>query len=327
MVVSFFSGFVLSANATTLNWNSDSGSAGLISSFAIPADVVFTEWNKTITLSGSDYTFVLGDSSHAPTQGVAAQTFGRSDTFQLTDNYGGWHWSQTALDLVSIGPTVHVDFFNFDYPSGMVPVSQPQPVGLYDALVHFYDGSIIYFYSDHYLHTIPWGDHTLTMPSGHGGAEDWGRWNITGLTLPKEDPKPTGYGTPTVTPNNPIAFHFLLGQTFFFDYYWKMGINPPPYQPGYQFDVLALQAGEGWQFIGQIDAYGNSTGWQRALFQVPDNLQGQEVDVRFVLTDYDPTTDPIVFLDHINSLPEPYIFLLLGSGFVGLVGFRRKFRR
>lgn len=156
MAVCFFSsGVVVSANATTLTWHSDYGSNGLIASFTIPTDTVFTEWNEPIKLSGSEYTFMLGDSSHAPTQGVAAQTFGRSDILGLIA-YSGWYWDQSKFDWVNNGPFVRADFSNFDYPSGLVPVTDPQPVQLYDALIHFYSDIIIYAYSNHYLSSVPW---------------------------------------------------------------------------------------------------------------------------------------------------------------------------
>lgn len=125
----------------------------------------------------------------------------------------------------------------------------------------------------------------------------------------------------------PLVIHKTLGKTFSFDYFWSMGFNPPPYQQGDMFDVLALQAGNGWQYIGQIDAYDESTGWQTAMFQVPSDLQGQEVDVRFVLTDYYPLTNPTVYLRNISGVPEPTTMLLLGLGLVGLTGVRRKFQK
>lgn len=113
-----------------------------------------------------------------------------------------------------------------------------------------------------------------------------------------------------------------------FDYWWEMGLKVPPYQQGYNFDVLALQEGSGWQYIGQIDAYTSSTGWMTAGFSLPEPVR-TGTQFRFVLNDYYPDTNPLIYLRDISihtPIPEPSTMLLVGSGLIGLVGFRKKFK-
>jgi hypothetical protein len=118
-----------------------------------------------------------------------------------------------------------------------------------------------------------------------------------------------------------------LGRTIDFDYWWEMYNEPPPYQQGYMFDVLALQGGEGWQYIGQIDTYGSSTDWGTTSLAVPENLWGTETEVRFVLNDYSPQTSPAVYLRDVRTgpVPEPSMVYLIGFGLIGFLALRRRF--
>lgn len=113
-----------------------------------------------------------------------------------------------------------------------------------------------------------------------------------------------------------------------FDYWWEMGMTPPPYQSGLNFDVLALQGGDGWQYIGQFDAYNSSTDWATAVFSLPGKFD-PGTQLRFVLNDYYPESNPIVYLRNISItyVPEPTTLLLLGLGLIGLAGVRRKFKK
>ena len=118
-----------------------------------------------------------------------------------------------------------------------------------------------------------------------------------------------------------------LQDTFSFDYWWQIDSMPPDYIPGeHLFDVLALQGGEGWQFIGQIAAYESFTAWLTASLAVPEELWGMKTQIRFVLTDYDPETNPTVYLMNVSGVSEPSTILLFGTALFGLLGFRRKSR-
>ena len=131
---------------------------------------------------------------------------------------------------------------------------------------------------------------------------------------------------PSASVDSPFYTTMVLGQTISFDYYWLMGEDPSPYN-GQSFDVLALQGGAGWKYIGQIAAYNSSTDWLTAMIAVPQEFWGLETQIRFVLSDFGPETDPTVYLRNISSsqpVPEPASMLLFGSG---VIVFGNYFRR
>lgn len=187
-VVCYFSLGIINVNATTITWHSDFGSSGLIASFTTTTDITVTDFNVPIEITESQYTFMLGDHTHTPTQGIGRRWSGSGGcSIFITDYYyfSGWYWSGTdwTYDFISTG--FNLEFEAMDYPNGVVEINhQSDPITW-----HFFDASIIYAYTveSGYIANPIWGDNTLHMPVG---GTDWGQWEITGITTPALPPIP-----------------------------------------------------------------------------------------------------------------------------------------
>jgi hypothetical protein len=117
-----------------------------------------------------------------------------------------------------------------------------------------------------------------------------------------------------------ITDTLLLGDTFSFDYWWEMGVEPTEFN----LDVLFFN-GVNWETFGWVLNFdGDSDQWESASFWVPPWARGENTQVMFSLLDWGQETDPTVYLRNIGtSVPEPSTLLLIGFGILG-IGFIRK---
>lgn len=124
-----------------------------------------------------------------------------------------------------------------------------------------------------------------------------------------------------------ISDHLTLGDTFSFDYWWGMGMDPTDGN----LDILIFNDTEWESFGWELSFDENSDGWQTASFYVPEWARGQEAQIMFRVFDFGQETDPILYLNNISSnsapVPGPSTIILLGGGLIGFVGTARKGKR
>jgi probable HAF family extracellular repeat protein len=123
---------------------------------------------------------------------------------------------------------------------------------------------------------------------------------------------------------NYLTDYLTLGDTFAFDYWWEMGIEPTDFN----LDVLFFNE-EHWETFGwNLNFDGSSSQWETASFYVPEWARGENTRIMFSLLDLGQETDPTVYLRNIGSaatsVPDAPIAILLGTGLLGLFGLGKK---
>jgi hypothetical protein len=148
--------------------------------------------------------------------------------------------------------------------------------------------------------------------------------NSKGLGLFSWAVRDGDYGPSVSTEQTYTTDAILLGDTFSFDYFWELGIEPTEFN----LDIIFFRGTE-WETLGwTLNFDGNSEEWASASFWVPEWARGLEAQIRFSLFDLGQTTDPTVYLRNIGSstasVPEPSTLILMGAGLAGIAGMGRK---
>lgn len=149
-------------------------------------------------------------------------------------------------------------------------------------------------WTSHFYAEIDLSDQTVTQLAEADIGVDWALTYKDFFVAP-------AYDLMVTTTKTSITDHLTLGDTFSFDYWWEMGMEPTDGN----FDVLFFNGTE-WETFGwELNFDGSSTDWETASFRIPPWLRGHDVQIMFSLLDRGQVTDPIVYLRNIGSSSTP----------------------
>lgn len=103
----------------------------------------------------------------------------------------------------------------------------------------------------------------------------------------------------SVTHEAPLKVSLTLKDTFSFDYWWAMGVEPTQLN----VDILFLKS-DNWAIVNAVSTRGGSSGeWTTLTLKVPEWARGAETQIEFRLYDHGQETRPMVHLRNIGNRP------------------------
>ena len=103
----------------------------------------------------------------------------------------------------------------------------------------------------------------------------------------------------SVTHEAPLKVSLTLKDTFSFDYWWAMGVEPTQLN----VDILFFKC-DNWAIVNAVSTRGGSSGeWTTLTLKVPEWARGAETQIEFRIYDHGQETRPMVHLRNIGNRP------------------------
>ncbi len=103
----------------------------------------------------------------------------------------------------------------------------------------------------------------------------------------------------SVTRETPLKVSLTLKETFSFDYWWAMGVEPSQLN----VDILFFKS-DNWAIVNAVSTRGGSSGeWSTVTLKVPEWARGAETQIEFRLYDHGQETRPMVHVRNIGNRP------------------------